>query len=699
VCQHLDAQANTRKCAGKAVLLLLDEEARAFPCYGAWRYQERNRFTEKQGTIKAAYRERRFRNLCVECGFGIKKTFDGWFPCSRFGCTPKTEIWAGHRFEHLQFGDRNNHCESYVPCFELSLENARVMLYKFLYPDFWRTVLVDPNPRFSLDHFWPVSVSKKEQNLPLFGEYSYGLDTAVSLKTIPAVSSYLHDPSVVEECRDMFLPVSMIPHLRVMFFKHIEILLVSIILSDRRNLQTNYRSVYRDDPAITPESMKDPVWLKVWRLPNNCKPSEWNRFILDVPSSLRSSQGVLSEPGEFIALLDSHAPFGHTFGKEVITLYPLFQYESIGSIISKRSEALRQDIKAGKNPMEQFLSVSNPDHGQLGELAWTIGKGVSSLAKHLYFREGENSWKQCFDEQTDSVARSAIGCRLVNYLIWLRAVFGEKLLAFETFNSNTIEAKQPSQFVVYSQKVLDSDARSQFKLTLISFMQPIENAYAQDDEIQKRVGNVRKIAFQNTGHTMRNRSESVGLYFKDDFEPDWFKKYKSDVVKHGYPLDSLTAEQRAYRRSWIASRTFPRTCMILELWRFDSPASFWWGWEANPQKKSRFFSYDSEPVPLNEKLKEWSSIATITKKVSFDNRFLMLDSYLRLVMYPGMTIMMHSEIFDPEQRMNCQLDTNVIAALFFEVFRNIASYGLANALSEDDISHNRAIIEAAVTSA
>jgi hypothetical protein len=503
-CDHL---VKTR-CARVHHLLLVDQDGNGFPCYGIWRaYGSQQIDLPDQTILRAAYIGGRFRSLCVECAHGQIDAKWRLFPCSRHGCRAKPTIWGDKAgYAHLQFSGEGARqwCEHYEPIFEVSLEQSRTMLERLLFEgDYWRDAFL--RDKKALDTFWAGSRKAPSNVMPIYGAYAFAEDTPTSLEVHPPSNFFLQypheleDKDRLEQLREQFLPICFLPHLRVLFELVPDAHLLSVVLTDPfSRTEFSYRSLYRDGEKA-PECFSDDLWKKIWRLPNTW--GDWKHVVLNLSSAVRrkkrTQSAIVDEPEEYMVVLKGGLSTPTTFGKREIDLSKLYQ-DSLATI-KARAERLRALVAStGTMPFSSgegsgepaepskavFLYPERPADGQIGRRAWSI-EADNPFRGHFYLSGPGDRWVECFADDTSDVVKEKWGCGILNYLIWIKAVFGDSLSAIETFNSTNLSRSKPSQFVVYSSAPLDAVARARFKLTLATLLQPIEETYAIYSEMLK----------------------------------------------------------------------------------------------------------------------------------------------------------------------------------------------------------------------
>lgn len=529
-------------------LLLVDEQGNGFPCYGAWEaFRNDESDFPNQGTLIWAYRNGNFRSLCRECVNGHPESNWEIFPCSRCGCQVWPTVWGGAReYHHLQFTGRDGRwCPSFKPDFEISLEQSRSRLEKLLFEDeFWRRAFIED--RTPLDRFWPDDPSSDGNIIPLYlsgpdqDRYKFFDDTPSSLDNYPPTNYFPpispeHDQDIIPELQQRFLPICFLPHLRVLFKLTDKIILLSVILTDPfTNTDFNYRSIYRNGSG-QPGCFVDDAWKSLWRLPNSW--GKWKKIVLNLSSSIRKEVRrdgqILHEPQEYVLKLSRKAYFSHSYGKEKLDLTGIWQNDignlrSRATILRSRAPMLREFANKNTEPEDNcfedvFLSDSNAEHKSLGEEVWAI---VSKLSEKscFYIRKNMNGWEPCSDGMPAG-QEATFGCSLLNYLIWVCAIFGDDICAIETFNSINLSNNKPSQFVVFTSSPLNQADRARLKLTISTLLQPIENAYAILTEtinetnklhLERKDAEIaaKKSAIRHYGHTMGHRISPVVAHFE-----------------------------------------------------------------------------------------------------------------------------------------------------------------------------------------
>lgn len=686
-------------------LLLVDEQGNGFPCYGAWEaFRNGESDFPNQGTLKWAYRNGNFRSLCRECVNGHPESNWEIFPCSRCGCQVWSTVWGGAReYHHLQFTGRDGRwCPSFKPDFEISLEQSRSRLERLLFEDeFWRHAFIEA--RRPLDHFWPDDPSSDGNIIPLYlsgpdqDRYRFYDDTPSSLDNYPPTNYFPpispeHDQDIIPELQQRFLPICFLPHLRVLFKLTDKIILLSVILSDPfTKSEFNYRSIYRNGSS-QPGCFIDDAWKSLWRLPNYSP--QWKKNVLNLSSSIRKKitrdGQILDEPQEYVLKLSRKAYFSHSYGKEKLDLTEIWQ-EDIGNLRSRaailrsRSPILREfadkNIPPEDNYFEDvFLSPSNAKHKFLGKKVWGI---VSKLSEKncFYTRKSEDVWEPCFDGMPDE-QDATFGCQLLNYLIWVRAIFDDDICAIETFNSINLSSNRPSQFVAFTSSPLNQADRARLKLTISTLLQPIENAYAIYAEAQAERKAVLHAAFRNSGHTLLARIGSVHKYFDPPYVPQWHTKLLDSIRamdSSGDAYQEFNDDRRAYHCAWTEAKSLFELCLVLQLWGFSRPEDFWFGWE-DPQKKRRFFDYKQTPFDLKLEIKEWCAEVFRFGPLGFDkddstDNAKYHDIYLRFDHHGLKKSLLHAKIKDLKENTFCRLGDGVLKAIFLEILNNAVRYG------------------------
>jgi hypothetical protein len=592
-------------------LLLVDQQGRGYPCYGAWKaVQDGKSDLPDQIAIKKAYSSGSFRALCRECINGHPNGNWDIFPCSRYGCQVWPSIWGGStEYPHIQFtGEDSRWCRYFEPDFEISLEQSRSRLERLIFDDdFWRDAFIEEKK--PLDLFWPEDKKDGSNIIPLYtsgtNRYSFNDDTPSSLDKYPAVNYFPHHPHDLDKetlsgLRKRFLPICFLPHLRVLFDLTEDILLLSVILTDPfTNSEFNYRSLYRDG-KVPLRCFVDDSWKLLWRLPNSWP--KWKHVVLNLSSAIRRKKkrhaATLQEPQEYVITLSPRTSLQHSYGKENINLSEIWQCD-LGNW-RRRADSLGKIARqGGGDPMspsstvfdQVFLSEIKAEDQSVGKQVWQLVDSLS--AKHsFYLAEGDNGWLPCFTDSIPDIQKVRFGCRLLNYLIWVRAMFGDALSAIETFNSTNLSRNKPSQFVAYTSAPLDPVARARVKLTLSTLLQPIEGAYAIYSEmiserdrlhLEKKDAEItaKKGAIRHYGHTMGHRVSPVVAYFE----------------RHDPTTEAAACAHLVHDMA-----------LILQAYAVQNPLEFF---RLNSEKGGRFVEYD-EPIDLLSLLK--NEIKTISAK-------------------------------------------------------------------------------------
>lgn len=257
----------------------------------------------------------------------------------------------------------------------------------------------------------------------------------------------------------------------------------------------------------------------------------------------------------------------------------------------------------------------------------------------------------------------------------------------------------PCGIIVSSNGRLPAITKDQITNIFNSIMNPLEELIQASYVIKRDYSVTLQNAFRNSGHTMRNRSENIGLYLHhEDYEPSWHKKYWQEVKQGGFSDRALTEEEKDYHLSWLAAKTFPETCMVLELWGFQDLNSFWYGWPENPDKKKRFFDYSGVDGEVKGLFNVCCALATIKKPIELGNETEMCSVYVLPRFDKSLvSVTLKPVLEDPQLNSKCRLNRALLEAIFFEIFRNIAEYGIANKRVEKDRNAGRCIIEAGIS--
>ncbi len=664
-------------------LLLVDEQGNGFPCYGAWEaFRNGESDFPNQGTLKWAYRNGNFRSLCRECVNGHPESNWEIFPCSRCGCQVWPTVWGGAReYHHLQFTGRDGRwCPSFKPDFEISLEQSRSRLERLLFEDeFWRHAFIED--RTPLDHFWPDDPSSVGNIIPLYlsgpgqDRYRFYDDTPSSLDNYPPTNYFPpispeHDQDIIPELQQRFLPICFLPHLRVLFKLTDKIILLSVILTDPfTKSEFNYRSIYRNGSG-QPGCFIDDAWKSLWRLPNYSP--QWKKNVLNLSSSIRKKvtrDGQdLDEPQEYVLKLSRKAYFSHSYGKEKLDLTEIWQ-EDIGNLRSRaatlrsRTPILREFADKNIPPEDKyfedvFLSASNAEHKFFGKKVWAI---VSKLSEKscFYTRKSEDVWEPCFDGMPDE-QDATFGCQLLNYLIWVRAIFADDICAIETFNSINLSSNRPSQFVAFTSSPLNQADRARLKLTISTLLQPIENAYAILTEtinetnklhLERKDAEIaaKKSAIRHYGHTMGHRI--------------------SPVVAHFEGQDSTT-------EAASCARLVHDMTLILQAYAVQNQKEFF---RLNMEKGGRFVDYDT-PLDLLSLLQ--MEIRNISAKdVQMSHRVLYRFPVFEIYATKAVVELELRDIFT---RKPCRLKTAFFTQLLSELVINAVQHGWHSQSDEED---------------
>lgn len=578
-------------------LLLVDQQGRGYPCYGAWKaVLDNGSDFPDQSIMTKAYSRGNFRALCRECVNGHPNGNWDIFPCSYYGFQVRPSIWEGcTEYPHIQFtGEDAKWCRYFKPDFEISLEHSRSRLERLLFDDdFWRDAFIeDKKP---LDLFWPEGKEDGSNIIPLYttgrDRYRFNDDTPSSLDKYPATNYFLHYPheldmKTLSDLRNRFLPICFLPHLRVLFDLTENILLLSVILTDPfTDSEFNYRSLYRDGKVV-PHCFVDDSWKLIWRLASRWP--KWKQIVLNLSSAIRRRRKhhatMLQEPQEYMITLSSKTFHWQSYGKENINLTGVWQCD-IGNW-RDRSDNLREiarqnsghPISPSSNVFDTvFLAETRPEDQLAGKQAWQLVDGLSGKSS-LYMSDDDNGWLPCFTNSISDTQKIRFGCSLLNYLIWVRAIFGDDLGAIETFNSTNLSRNKPSQFVTYTSVPLDPVARARFKLTLSILLEPVEGAYAIYSEmvsektrlqLEKKDAEItaKKGAIRHYGHTMGHRVSPVVAYFE-----------------HNDPATEAAA----------CARLVHDMTVILQAYAVQSPMEFF---DLNSEKNGRFVEY-SKPLDL-----------------------------------------------------------------------------------------------------
>lgn len=565
----------SERCGQVPRLLLVDQRGKGYPCYGYW-YSNQSGDPEypalSDSILKSAYRakkEDRFRSLCKECKYARPTGMRDIFPCSRHGCSTKESMWHGEPFHHLQFGrgKKNNRCKKFIPVFETSLEQSRIRLEKILFKeDFWRSALIDKN--YELEKFWPVLDGDAGTLIPIYGSYSFELDSATKLDQFPASNYFSQEPvglslDTYKKIRDAFLPVCFLPHLRVMFELVKDVCLLSVILSDRhRGSEFRYRSLYRNNEE-TPACFRDSRWQRLWRLPYNW--SAWQDNVLNLSSAVRSdnlsSEQNIQQPLEYLAILDNSQHLGRRLTKIQLDLSVICK--EFSNLIEQRASAFRSAINDCFNNtadehkrvlLPLFFMQSNKEDNARGRKIWELVQ-TAKWSENLCINDPRGRWIKWSEILEKDKGDS--GCRLLNYIVWVQSIFKRDVCAIEAFNSTTISDKSPSQFVVFSSRPLGTLDRSRFKLTLTTLLQPIESAYAIGTEIDKHQIELAEHIYA-VGHPLKHRLGEV----RGDIETEI-----AELQSAFDPVSALTRWEGLRIRARRAENTAQMLDLMAELCR------------------------------------------------------------------------------------------------------------------------------------
>ena len=653
-CDHL----NSGRCQTQIHrLLFIDQDGNGFPCRGMWEaYKNGQIDLPDQTAMKESYSKADFRSLCPECLHGYSD--EGWdyFPCSRRGL-PLNGVRPGESALQLhQDHERGTQdwCKQFAPIIEISLEESRTRLETLLFDgDYWREAFLDEDTRQPLDCFWPSSRQDDANSIPICAPYPFSDDTPTRLDMYPPANVFRND---VLRFRKQFLPVCFLPHLRALLHRTPSVHLVSIILTDPFTpSEFNYRSLYRDDSKGTPWFCGD-SWKQVWRLPVNHNWSGWRSLVLNLSSAIRkqkpSQHSTDDEPKEYLVVLRGGASAQRRFGKTVIDLSQIYQANRTN--IAKRAERLRSAVAQVEvldsshpnlfaSPTDQVDAAFLHEDDEADRL---LGEHVSHLLaaslsrEDFYVEDQEGIWVECFAQGTPNSLKVALGCRLLNYLIWLTAIFGDSLGAVETFNSTTLSHATPSQFVVYSERPLDQSRRAQFKLTLATLLQPIQDVYAIYSETRSEAIRQKSIAVRHYGHTLGHRI--------------------SPIVAHFEQHDSDT-------EAACCARMAEHLSLILQAFAVEDREEFF---RLNAEKENRFVEYTS-PLDLLSMLQ--GDIRHITpKKVPLENGMVYRYPIFDMA---ATTAIVELAIDDTVQNRKCRLHHAFFAQLLAELVTNALQHG------------------------
>jgi hypothetical protein len=676
-------------------LLFIDQQGNGYPCYGIWKAVTDGEIDlPHQDTLKKAYREGNFRALCRECVHGHPN--DKWdiFPCSRYGCWVLPTIWGGlTKYPHIQFaGDQGKWCKNFHPDFDISLEQSRSRLERLLFDgDFWRDAFIEQKK--PLDTFWPKTTKYEETNIiPVYsskmGLYNIADDTPSSLDRFPPVNYFPHNPKDLDEIslsylRERFLPICFLPHLRILFELAEEIHLLSIILTDPfSNTEFNYRSLFRDG-TNAPSCFAEDSWKFLWRLPNSWP--LWKLIVLNLSSAIRREKKYhgesIQDPQEYVISLRSMASHHHSYGKEEIDLSDVWQnnlgywtnradeLRNIAKRYSQNTESLSSDLLA---PI--FLSSAKHADRSAAIQVWEAMDKHSSK-KAFYLDDGNDGWLPCFSGSLADHHKAQFGCGLLNYLMWVRAIFGDSLGAIETFNSTNMSRKKPSQFVAYSAFPLDALKRARLKLTLAVLLQPIEGTYSIYSEmisekaklhLEKKEAEIsaKKSSIRHYGHTMGHRISPLVNYF-EQHDPT------SEAAGCARMLDDMR--------------------LILQAHGVQSKEEFF---NLNDGKKDdRFVDYHNsldllallrEKVALNCKMKVRVKLEDGKKEI-----FVRYPEFIFKISHAKVT----PALFDTIKKRYCRLADAIFVEILSELVTNAVRHGWHAPSSKDASEANRAKVE------
>ncbi len=670
-------------------LLLVDQQGRGYPCYGAWKAVLDNESeVPDQTAMIEAYSSGRFRSLCSECANGHPNGNWDIFPCSRYGYHVWPSIWGGTtKYPHVQFaGENARWCRYFEPDFEISLEQSRSRLERLIFDDeFWRSAFIEEKK--PLDLFWPEDKADESNIIPIYNSrssrYVFSNDTPSSLDKYPAANYFPHYPhdlvqETLSDLRKRFLPICFLPHLRVLFDLTEDIFLLSVILADPfTNSEFNYRSLYRNEKGAPP-CFEDESWKLLWRLPN--KWPKWKHIVLNLSSAIRRVRkqhtAELQEPQEYLITLNSAFFYQHGYGKEKIDLSELWQ-SNIGNwrTRSNRLKALainndRHSLSVSNGAFNSvFLSETQSDTNEFGIDVWQLVNTLSAdIKKSFYVFDNDSGWLPCFKEGVPAAQKAKFGCGLLNYLIWIRAIFGDSVNAIETFNSTNLSRNKPSQFVTYSAVPLDPLARARFKLTLSTLLQPIEGAYAIHSEMTSEMDRLRlekkdaeitakKGAIRHYGHTMGHRVSPVVAYFESN---------------------APNTEAAA------CARLVQDMTLILQAYAVRNKDEFY---ILNSEKNGRFVEYAK---PLNLLSLLTNEIRTISsKEVQMSHgvvfRYPKYDIDATAQAHIGL------DLFDNKTTRQCRLHTAFFTQLLSELVINAVQHGWHDPSDEDTTSKKASV--------
>jgi hypothetical protein len=233
----------------------------------------------------------------------------------------------------------------------------------------------------------------------------------------------------------------------------------------------------------------------------------------------------------------------------------------------------------------------------------------------------------------------------------------------------TIQGELESSLVVYW-----PPSSGEGPLPLLSLLQMILGQNATAILATERKQLILGAAFRNIGHTMRNRCDSIGYYFRNH-QPDWHRAYqdqlRSVATTPRKSTTPLTDEQRAYNRAWLAAHSVPDTFLALGLWAFPSPRQLF----GDKDKAPRYLSYDSEPLDILHAVTEWRHLAACYRFDTKKERW--YDVCLDIVPDDIETCRLAPVDHDPVQTKACRLKETVLCAIFYEILRNACQHGVA----------------------
>lgn len=501
-------------------LLLIDSDGMGFPCYGYWKaFKEGvDGFIRlDRDTLMGAYARGAFHSLCAECA----TVSYAHFPCSYSGAQVKSTFWGeGGTYPHIQFGEdsrvdsvgtENSHkgkrCEHHAPVFEMSLERSRRRLEDILFRgEFWKQALLDNNKQ--LEHYWPGDAGSA---IPIYGSYPISDDCPAWLDIFPPSNAFAQefdelreDDGAYAQVQRAFLPICFLPHLRVLFDLVKPASLLSIVLADRhRDSEFRYRSLYRNGAAELGCFDDDTTWKRLWRLPYEW--DVWRENVLNLSSAVRAATLAADQEipprVDYLALLSPVQYPEHGVNTAVLDLSGVCT--EFRRQLEERAYAMRQIVKEmpyrnGDDSTSALLPVfftpEKPEDNEAGIEAWR--QLLSALrGQNTHTDSGRRSGCDLYVNgiqrhpmrwsEMPEGDRSVSGCRLLNYILWLKSVFQEDVQAIETYNSIQVSTKQPSQFVLFARQPLTLQDHARFKLTLTALLQPVESAYAIGTEIDQ----------------------------------------------------------------------------------------------------------------------------------------------------------------------------------------------------------------------